>query len=203
MWHIWNTVLQYVNCETCRDLVKASHLKPLDRTEKLNSFQSKRSSIWNSLAPKKKQGIEMETTQSYCQSMIQVLWSGSYSLGWTRLMVEFEWKVQCIHSSVWCFCCYKPNYQHTLFSQATKSYCYACCCTHHINKYVKQNLRDRKESFVLHDVPILRELIKFQFEFHVKCVVDSANKNWICPTTGTPSQAYIYFIQFMNTILYI
>jgi hypothetical protein len=80
MWHIWSTVLQYVNCETCRDLVKASHLKPLDKTEKLNSFQSKRSSIWNSLAPKKKQGIEMETTQSCSQSMIQVLLSDSYSL---------------------------------------------------------------------------------------------------------------------------
>ena len=188
MWHIWNTVLQYVNCETCRDLVKASHLKPLDRTEKLNSFQPKRSSIWNSLAPKKKQGIEMETTQSCSQSMIQVLWSGSYSFtcivlsGWTGLMVEFEWKVQSTLSSVWCFCCYKPNYQHTLFNQATKSFCYACCCTHHINKYVTQNLGDLK-IFVLHDLPILRELINFWFEFHVKCVVDSANQNWIYPTT--------------------
>lgn len=54
-----------------RDLVKASNLKPLDKTEKLSSFQSKRSSIWNSLAPKKKQGIEMETTQPCSQSMIQ------------------------------------------------------------------------------------------------------------------------------------
>lgn len=42
---------------------------------------------------------------------------------------------------------------------------------------MKQNLRDLKEIFVLHDVPILRELIKFRFEFCVKCVVDSANQN--------------------------
>ncbi|PNF33647.1 Coiled-coil domain-containing protein 103 [Cryptotermes secundus] len=54
-----------------RDLVKASHLKPLDKQEKLNIFQSKRSSIWNSLAPKKKQGIEMETTQSHSLNMMQ------------------------------------------------------------------------------------------------------------------------------------
>jgi hypothetical protein len=58
--------------DSCRDLVKAAHLKPLDKTEKLNSFQSKRSSIWNSLAPKKKQGLEMETTQSHPQSVMQV-----------------------------------------------------------------------------------------------------------------------------------
>ncbi|KDR16713.1 coiled-coil domain-containing protein 103-like isoform X2 [Zootermopsis nevadensis] len=54
-----------------RDLVKASHLKPLDRTEKLNSLQPKRSSIWNSLAPRKKQGVEMETTQPCTLNMIQ------------------------------------------------------------------------------------------------------------------------------------
>ena len=41
---------------------------------------------------------------------------------------------------------------------------------------MKQNLRDLK-IFVLHAVPILRALIKFRFEFHVKCVVDSAIQN--------------------------
>jgi hypothetical protein len=54
---------------------------------------------------------------------------------------------------------------------------------HHIKKYLKQNFGDLK-IFGVHDVPLLREVIKFLFECNVKCVVDSANQNRIYPTTG-------------------
>ncbi|XP_069702564.1 coiled-coil domain-containing protein 103 isoform X2 [Periplaneta americana] len=52
-----------------RELVKASHLKPLDKTEKLNNLQAKKGSIWNSLASKKKQRFEPGTSQSGSSSV--------------------------------------------------------------------------------------------------------------------------------------